>query len=218
MLRISIRPPEGTPSASHARPMTQLLQRSRPVRCLLISGLSIATGWLMLTLLLPCLSPSDTADMLLAHLPASETPPLLFWLKISASRLPFWLLIAAAGFTRFSGGLTSAVAAYRGSCDGAVLGLLTSEAMSGASPLPEELTNGHLLTAFGIWAASDLSIRLTMTLAARQVAQLEWTACTDDGRMAPSDQRALWKYLLLCCGGLLATLATCGIYTAYLYF
>ena len=219
MLCISTRSPLGTTSpVSSARNMTLLLRRSRPARCLLMACLSVAAGWLMLTLLLPCLSVGDTADLLLAHLPASDTPPLLFWVRLCAARFPFWLLIAAAGFTRFSGGLTSAVTVYRGLCDGAVLGFLSTAASGHVTLiLPTGFTYPHLITAFSIWTVADLLIRLVMTLAARQVAEVEWETREADGHMSPAVQSALWRYLAVCLGGLCATLVTCGIYTACLY-
>ncbi len=219
MLRISIRSPRGTTSpTAAARNMAGLLRRSRPARCLLMACLSVAAGWLMLTLLLPCLSVEDTAHLLLAHLPASDTPPLLFWVRLCAARFPFWLLIAVAGFTRFSGGLTSAVTVYRGLCDGAVMGLLASVVAGSTSVLPEGYAGHRLLIAFSVWATADLLIRLIMTLAARRVAEMEWKAREDDGRMSPSVKAALRRYLSLCLGGLCATLAACGVYTACLYF
>ena len=218
MLRISTRSPLGTTSpASSAHNMTLLLRRSRPVRCLLMACLSVAAGWLMLTLLLPCLSVGDTAHLLLAHLPASDTPPLLFWIRLCAARFPFWLLIAAAGFTRFSGGLTSAVTMYRGLCDGAVMGLFASVASGHMSVLPQGYAGHRLLIAFSVWAIADLSIRLIMTLAARQVAEAEWESREENGLLSPAAQSALWRYLTVCLGGLCATLASCGIYTACLY-
>lgn len=218
MLRISIRSPLGTtPPSAATRNIAELLRRSRPGRCLLIACLSVGAGWLLLTLLLPCLSVKDTTELLLSHLPASGTPPLLFWVRLCAARFPFWLLIAAAGFTRFSGGLTSAVTVYRGLCDGAAMGFLAAVAAGHIPALPEGYTVHRLLIVFSIWAAADLLIRLVMTLAARRVAEMEWTIRGEDGRMTPSVKAALWRYLSLCLSGLCATLAACGIYTAFLY-
>ena len=131
MHRTLLRPLGGTtPSPSARFGVAGILQRSRPLRCLLISCLSVAAGWGLLTLFLPALSPESTASVLHSHLPSAETPPLLFWMRLCVSRFPFWLLLAIAGFTRFSGGLTSAVTVYRGVCDGAVFGLMSAAAMN----------------------------------------------------------------------------------------
>lgn len=201
-----------------ARDIPRLLRRSRPVRCLLMACLSVAAGWAALTLLLPLLCHKDASALLAAHLPTSDTLPILFWLKLCVSRFPFWLLIAAAGFTRFSGGLTSAVTVYRGLCDGAVMGLLASVVAGPTSVLPEGYAGHRLLIAFSVWATADLLIRLVMTLAARQVAEAEWEIREANGLMSPAAQSALWRYLAICLGGLCATLASCGVYTAFLYF
>ena len=219
MLGIPRLPSGGSASPmAPARDLPQLLRRSRPVRCLLMASLAVAAGWLALTLLLPLLRHGDASALLAAHLPASDTLPILFWLKLCIARFPFWLLIAVAGFTRFSGGLTSAVTVYRGLCDGAVLGFL-STAASGHVPLirPTAFTYPHLITAFSVWAAADLLIRLVMTLAARQMAEAEWERHEEDHRVSPAVKSALWRYLAVCLGGLCATLVTCGIYTAFLY-
>jgi len=196
--------------------MNRLLRRSRPWRCLGIAVMAVAAGWGLLTVLLPYISAESITHLLEAHLPAGGTPPLLFWLRLCRSRLPFWLLMAVAGFTRFSGGLTSAVTVYRGLCDGAVIGLLFSSVARGASPHNGQDTV-RLLYAFGTWAAMDLAVRLAMALGARHVAGMEWNPTGADGRMAPAVRKALTKYLVLCLGWLCATAAACGVYTAFIY-
>ncbi len=219
MLRTLLRPLHGTTVSASARSdVARILQRSRPVRCLLISCLSVAAGWGLLTLLLPALSAESIATITDAHLPASGTPPLFFWIRLCASRFPFWLLLALAGFTRFSGGLTSAVTVYRGVCDGAVFGLMSAAARNPASlSLPQGFTVSRIALAFALWAVVDLAIRLLMTLEARRVAGMEWMPLGGDGRMAPAVQAAVKRYLTLCLTGLLATAAICGVYTAFLY-
>ena len=219
MHRTLLRPLGGTtPSPSARFGVAGILQRSRPLRCLLISCLSVAAGWGLLTLFLPALSSESTASVLLSHLPSAETPPLLFWMRLCVSRFPFWLLLAIAGFTRFSGGLTSAVTVYRGVCDGAVFGLMSAAAMNRLSPiLPRGFAIGRLTLAFTVWACLDLGIRLLMTLEARRIANMEWRPIEGDGRMASSVRVAVKRYLILCLTGLLATAAACGVYTAFLY-
>ncbi len=219
MLRSPIVSPwETTSSSLPNRNMVTLLRRSRPLRCLMIACLSVVAGWLMLMLMLPYLPSENTAAILAAHLPASDTSPLRFWMTLCVARFPFWLLIAISGFTRFSGGLTSAVTVYRGLCDGAVMGILAKEMAGRMSVLPVSYTGHRFIIAFSIWATTDLLIRLFMTLEARRVADMAWSSHEDDGRMSPSDKAGLWRYILCCLGGLIATLATCGLYTAFLYF
>ena len=203
-----------TASTDH---MTGLLRRSLPVRCLLIACLSVAAGRLMLMLLLPYLPSEDTAAVLVAHLPALDTPPLLYWAKLCATRFPFWFLIAIAGFTRFSGGLTSAVALYRGLCDGAAFGLL-SAVEAGRRPLSllECRTINHILMAFSVWMITDLLLRLILTLEARKIAAMEWKVHADS-RMSSSAKAAIRQYVLRCLGIFIAMMAACGIYTAFLY-
>ncbi len=203
------------PSAPRAD-MARLLRRSRPWRCLGIAVTAVAAGWGLLTFLLPYIPAESITALLRAHLPAVGAPPLLFWMKLCRSRLPFGLLMAVAGFTRFSGGLTSAVTVYRGLCDGAVVGLLVALRTRGAF-LHDDLYIGRLLPAFGVWAAIDLTVRLAMALNARHVAGMEWSPTERDGRMAPAVKKALTKYLALCLGGLCAMAAACGIYTAFIY-
>lgn len=219
MQRPLLRPLEGAdPSAPARSGIAKLLQRSRPLRCLLISCLSVAAGWGMLTLLLPALSAEDVAGIAAAHLPASGASPLLFWARLCAARFPFWLLPALAGFTRFSGGLTSAVTAYRGLCDGAVSGLLWAASLGRVSLLlPEGFSVSRLTAAFILWASADLIVRLFMTLEARRVASMEWLPIGGDGRMAPDVKAALRRYLIRCLAGIAAAALACGAYTVFLF-
>ncbi len=215
--------PDGTtpPTASVSRtedPSGSLLRRSEPIRCLLISCLSVLAGGLLLYVLWPFLSRTAVNDILTNHLPGGDTLPVLHWLRLCGARFPFWLLLTIAGFTRFSGGLTTAVLGYRGLCDGAAMGLLWL-IRSGDVEIecPAALSPLHVCIAYGIWLVLGLLIRLTLALGARRMAREEIRSSPEDGRMEPRMREALWRYLALCLGGLCATLAACGIYTAILY-
>lgn len=228
MLHTLFRPSDGTTSLGSVTPsraplggtscdVTRLLRRSTPLRCMLISCLAMGIGALLGWVLLPVPAGSGSAGILVAHLPAADTPPALCWLKLIAARFPFWLLLAVAGFTRFSGGLTSAVLLYRGVCDGAALGFLGAMAAEGTTALSGGFPLRRLLTAFAVWAVTDLAIRLFMTLSARSMAGIQWESSDSGGRMAPAVRLSLLRYLALCLGGLCAGLAACGVYTGLLY-
>ena len=208
-----------TPSRT-AYNITGLLRRSTPLRCALISCLAVVIGVLLGSPLLPFLTDHGAVSILAAHLPAEGTGSVLYWLSLVASRFPFWLLLALAGFTRFSGGLTSAILIYRGVCDGVVLaflGSMTAMAAENATALPIGFPIHRLPAAFAVWAVTDLLIRLVMTLGARSVAGMRWEACGSDGRMTRAVSLSLLRYLTLCLGGLGAILVSCGIYTVFLY-
>ena len=206
----------GTP-APHTPPSLfcpTLLRRSEPFRCLGIALLSLGLGMGGLRLLLPALPADAAASLLTAHLAGADEPT-LFWLSLFLARLPFWLLLALAGLTRFSGGLTTAVLVWRGICDGAVLGLLGFAWQGGLPDLPTALPLGGLTAAATAWCLADLMIRLVQTIAARRMARVEAGPPHPDGRMDPSLRTTLWAYLALSLTALCAILAVCGGYAGW---
>ena len=210
--------PPSMDSLPNKESTASLLKSSEPLRCSLIACLAILTGWILLYLLLPPLS-GGSVEILQKHLPVASTTPMLFWLRLSWSRLPFWFLLAMAGFTRFSGGLSTAVLGYRGLCDGVAMGFLWQICMGHVTAeLPTGLSPLRLCAAYGIWIFCDLLIRLTLTLGARRMARdaCTWTS-TVEGRMPSRARERLWRYVALCLGTLGATLAACGVYTAILF-
>lgn len=210
--------PTETASVSRSESLVVLwLYRSEPLRCLLISCLSLPLGVLILYGLLPLL-PEDTVSRILTdHLPTIGIPPALYWLRLCWTRFPFWLLLTVAGFTRFSGGLTTAVLGYRGICDGMAMGLLgMMSAGQITASLPTAFSWLRLCGAYGIWLILGLLIRLLMSVGARKIARME-LARTMDGRLEPHTKETLWRYGILCLGGLCAVLVSCGLYTAILY-
>ncbi len=210
--------PIQTASVSRSGSLVVLwLYRSEPLRCLLISCLSLPMGVLILYGLLPLL-PEDTVSRILTdHLPTIGIPPALYWLRLCWARFPFWLLLTVAGFTRFSGGLTTAVLGYRGICDGMAMGLLgmVSAGQITAS-LPAAFSWLRLCGGYGIWLILGLLIRLLMSVGARKIARTELTR-TIDGRLEPHAKEVLWRYCIFCLCGLCAVWISCGLYTAILY-
>ena len=199
-------------------PADSMLRRSEPLRCLLISCLSVLAGGLLLYVLQPFLSDEAVTGILANHLPGSHTHPVLYWLRLCGVRFPFWLLLVVAGFTRFSGGLTTAVLGYRGICDGMAMGLLWLMYTGHIKiVLPTALTPLHICITYGIWLVLGLLIRLILALGARRMAREAIASVPLTGRMEPRLRELLWRYLALCLGGLCATLTSCGIYTAFLY-
>ena len=179
------------PRDSHTLALTR---RSEPLRCCLMALLSLGVGAVLALLLLPADSAEGTASLVGAHV-AGAGEPWRFWLNLCRARLPFWLLTALAGLTRFSGGLTSAVLVWRGLCDGAALALLGTTAPGRAElALPAGLTAGELTVALAVWCFLDTVIRLLQTVAARRLARFEPKAPRPDGRMEPRLREALMRY------------------------
>ncbi len=191
-----------------------LLRRSEPVRvCLMTLAAWVAGAWISL-LFLPV---SSVEGLVTAHL-AGAGEPVGFWLALCRARLPFWLLTALAGLTRFSGGLTSGVLVWRGLCDGAVLAQLGSAAVRGVDlPLPEGLSAGWFLWAVAVWCVLDTVIRLLQTIAARKMARVELKAPTSDGRMDPALRGMLLRYAVISLGLLCADACVCAGYAAVMW-
>lgn len=194
----------GAPSPRGCDTLT-LMRRSEPFRCCLWAFMALVGGAVLVLLFLPADSAEGVSALVSAHV-AGAGEPVGFLLALCRARLPFWLLTALAGLTRFSGGLTSAVLAWRGLCDGAALALLGSAVFGRADlALPEGLTAGWLLCTLAVWCLLDTVIRIVQTVAARRMARFEPKAPRPDGRMDPRLREALVRYaaisLMLLCAG-----------------
>ena len=182
-----------------------LMRRSEPFRCCLWAFMALVGGAVLMLLFLPTDSAEGISALVSAHV-AGAGEPVGLWLALCRARLPFWLLTALAGLTRFSGGLTSAVLVWRGLCDGAALALVGTAVLGRVDlALPTGLTTGWLLCALAVWCLLDTVIRLVQTVAARRMARFEPKAPKPDGRMDPRLREAFVRYaalsLMLLCAG-----------------
>ena len=210
--------PNSTPLTGWTMSLGALLHRSEPLRCVLIGCLSVVVGWLLLPAWLPFLPQANLLHLLTNHIPGETTAPVSYWLRLCGARVPIWFFLTIAGFTRFSGGLTTAILGYRGLCDGMALRLLW-EVCTGRTnlALPGGIPPLQVGVAYGIWLLLGLLIRLLLAVKARRMAKDLLRIFPVDGRMDPQSKELFWRYAAMCLGGLCAVLTSCGLYTAILY-
>ncbi len=186
--------------------------RAAFLRAASVTGLSSAVGIMLLCVLLPILRHETITSVLLAHIGASASPVDVF-LRLCLAYLPAYLLLAAAGLTRFSGGLCTLVLGWRGLCDGAAFALLLS-VVTGNTPLADTILDTPVLLFVGF------SVRMLMDAAARTLLAADAKRLAADPQLnaPPTDEsRAYLRYRLwtyLAC--LLVTL-TSSTLTAALY-
>lgn len=196
---------------------SQLFDRTACLRCLLISGISIGLGGILFYFLLPTMGVDMLASTLTCHLPGN-TPPLLAWLRLCAPRLPVLLLLAAAGLTRFSGGLTTAVLIWRGLSDGGTLYVLFALWTNTAGvDLPLSLPV-LLPAAYGLWVIFDLAARTWLSSEARRFAL---TTSRYGFQPINAEETAqlrflLLRYLTIFLATISLSLMATGLYTALL--
>jgi hypothetical protein len=159
------------------------------------------------------LLPADQAAAILtAHL-ASGAPPAIQFLRLCLFRLPVLLLLGAAGFTRFSGSLTTALLTLRGLSEGAALCVLlslgTEEMIFPPLAEPEGL---RILTAYAVWTAMDLAARTGAAVEARRLARgAPWPEGI--GETVPPALRArLWRYASRFLAALCLSVGGCAVY------
>ncbi len=211
-------PSPKVPPPSPREPLwRERFDRTAILRCAAVTGGAIILGLLIYRLLTPYLSGAMQAEILAQHLP-DEGHSIVAFLRLCLTRLPVLLLLAAAGLTRFSGGLTTAVLCWRGICDGAAIGLLLT-LCQGAFPLTVDVHPAALLAIYLLWVLPDALIRCVLAGEARRMAR----ACEQYGGLTPltdSDKAALryrlWHYTAISLGSLCASLFGCGLYTALL--
>ncbi len=180
------------------------------VSCLLITILSILGGMLLMRLLWPNLPDSLPRALLASHLPG-DTHPLLVFLRLCAARLPIYAWLAASGLTRFSGGLTSAVLAYRGLSDGAALYLLYTWGQEDMAMSADPATSALYITvAYTLWMMLDCLARHWLAFRARRFARE--TARADKFLPTAHIRYLLWRYLAAILISLTVSIAGCGLY------
>lgn len=200
-----------------AETLLKLLERTTFLRCLITSIVALLIGVGLLHLLLPYLSSDTLEQTLSSHLPG-DTFPWLSWLRLCVARFPVYLLLAVAGLTRFSGGLTTAVLVWRGVCDGAVISLLLSS--SGLASLRADFLLPSLFpVAFVIWILVDLVTRTYISSASRRFARV--TAGTNTFLPSQTAERAevrylLWRHMAIALGSFAVTFAANGLYIGLL--
>ncbi len=180
--------------------------RTRTARALLLSFISAVAGMLLMRGVSPLLPSSALIFQLVAHAsPIGEGGRTLatVWLRLLWHRLPWLLLLAAAGLTRFSGALTSAVLTLRGLSDGAAgyclyalwQGQITVVS-DGTLPAP-----GRWLVIFAGASLAGLFLRAILAAKARWLASIlsplpgSSQAGGGPDTSAPAQLRALlWPY------------------------
>ncbi len=202
-------------SARHPFGMTlaDLFDRTTLLRCALLTLASLAVGLLLMWLWLPTLPADLMSGILDRHLPGETARPLV-WLRLCGARLPVLALLAAAGLTRFSGGLTSALLIFRGLCDGTAIALATSS-LQGMIALPNgKATPVTFLLALCIWALIDAAVRTILAAEARRFARE--TAASPMPVTDPEDRARLryrlWRYATFASAALLLTLLSTAGY------
>lgn len=205
-------PPEDRP----IHRLRRLFDKTTLLRCVAVTLLSLPVGMVIFRLLSPLLSEELFSAVISSHVPR-ETAAGLAWLRLYAARLPVLLILAAAGMTRFSGGLTTAVLAFRGVCDGAALALLIS---SKAGAVAAGVSPVGLTVLFLGWMLVHAAGRTYLAFEARRMARMPvredlWSSSL------PEDERKqlryrLWRYFAVILSVACVSLAACGVYAALL--
>lgn len=191
--------------------MSDLFDRTALLRCLAIGMAAMVGGAALMWVLVPLLSSDVLSQLLAAHLPG-DTLPLLAWLRLCASRLPFYILLTAIGFTSARRWATVGLLIYRGLSDGAIIGLLLSpsagiQQISADFPLPSAFP-----VAFTMWLIMDLAAR---TYFASEVKRCRVDLQTWDGR-SNRDLERLMRYCAIALGSFAFTFIACGMYVGLL--
>lgn len=212
-------PPPLLSSASHTpilqdrpNPSARLIRGTEAVRCLFLSLLALLTGFFAARKLLFLLPAEETAAILSAHL-AQGAPPAIQFLRLCLFRLPVLLLLGAAGFTRFSGSLTTALLTLRGLSEGAALWVLlslrTAETVFPPLAEPEGL---RILAAYAVWTAMDLAARTGAAAEARRLARgAPWPEGIGDA-VHPALRARLWRYAARFLAALCLSVGGCAVY------
>lgn len=222
-----VKPTAATVSPPATSPLSRaerLASRTLPYRCVLLSVLFAVVGAGLMNLLLPLLPAETLAAILTAHLPTASASPALVHLRLFAVRLPMYALLALAGLTRFSGGLTSAVLAFRALADGSTLCLLFLLARGSISlpvtvtpPLLTALSPQLLFVVYGLWVVIDGMGRHLLAVAARRVSHALSRADGTTVNPVPPlrDPRLfplLWRYPATVLISLCVACVGCGIW------
>ncbi len=199
--------PAAVGASSLKATLTDLFDRTTLLRCTLMSLASLAVGLLLMRLWLPTLSDGFISGILARHLPTETARPLV-WLRLCGARLPILLLLAVAGLTRISGGLTTAILVFRGLCDGAAIALATS-VLQGTTAFPNrEVSPAVFLVALCAWVLLDAAVRTLLAAEARRFARETAFAllpATDPDACAQLRYR-LWRYATFVSAALVFTL------------
>ncbi len=203
-----------------AKTFFRIADRTVVLRALCLTALSIAIGMSLCKILLPLIPTAYQSAILTAHLPGDSLSPLA-WLRLCGARLPILLLIALAGLTRFSGGLTTTVLLWRGLSDGMALGLLISltrglvsvDALS-ISPLP-------LLLCFLGWMLTDALLRSGLAVCAKRLAgEPLLNRLATPQNLSNEDKEhlryRLWQYLFCVLVAVCLSAVLTGLYIALL--
>ncbi len=215
-----LRPTEPSPQQASILLSAQdsALLRTMPLRCVILTVLSMAAGYLILTACMPAMGGRSLSAILSRHF-AADAPTGPVWLRLLGARLPILFLAAIAGLTRFSGGLTSALLIYRGICDGGALCVMLALVRGRITHPPTALPLWGLLLAFLLWMLTDAALRLIVTVSSRRLAALCATVGDSSATAVSSDARAalryhLWRHTAVSLGGACGLMAACLIYAS----
>ena len=150
--------------------------------------------------------PSDTVVQTLeAHLPSTDTPLSIVFLRLLVSSVPTGLLLCSAALTGFSGTLISLVFCLRGLIEGFSIYALFAM-LKGTISSPAIRFSQRLLLFFILWTALRWVIRICLAVSARRTATAYFFASKD----TPTAMRPLlMRHLAYSLGGFLAAAVGC---------
>ncbi len=194
--------------------------RTRYLRTAFLSVLALLVGALTMRLLLPCIPPSALKSICHAHITPLQTDgaaPLTVWLRLLWRRFPLFLLLAAAGMTRFSGGLTSVVLILGGLSDGATVAFLYSLYRGSLFfSTADVLSSPHRwLVLFGVCAILRITLHTVMAVEARRLAvSLSPLPGTEKEQpLSPEHLRqCFWQYAAITLATFVGVMLTEGLY------